>query len=97
MVHEQWNTCPRKEAIKSKWVYKTKYDIDESIKRCKVSLVILGKYQVKVIDYHETVSPKAKMTIVRTFLRLQLKQDRVFITWIYKMHSCMVTWMKRYT
>ncbi|KAL6333340.1 hypothetical protein AAG906_028525 [Vitis piasezkii] len=52
---------PRKKAIGSKWVYKIKYNSDESIERCKARLVILGNKQVKNIDYNETFTPTTKL------------------------------------
>ena len=69
--NETWtveNLPPKKKAIGSKWVYKIKYNSDESIERCKVRLVILGNKQVKDIDYNETFTPIAKLVTVRTFL-----------------------------
>ena len=53
-----------KKAMRSKWVYKIKYNSDGSIERCKVRLVILGNNQVVGIDYNETFSPTTKMVTV---------------------------------
>ena len=69
--NETWtveNLPPKKKAIGNKWVYKIKYNSDESIERCKVRLVILGNKQVKDIDYNETFTPIAKLVTVRMFL-----------------------------
>ena len=57
-----------KRAIGCKWVYKIKYNADETIERYKGCLVILGNKQVEGIDYTKTFAPVAKMVTIRTFL-----------------------------
>ncbi|KAL0427329.1 UNVERIFIED_CONTAM: Retrovirus-related Pol polyprotein from transposon RE1 [Sesamum latifolium] len=57
-----------KKAIGCKWVYKIKYNSDETIERFKARLLVLGNNQVEGIDYHETFAHVAKMVSVRTFL-----------------------------
>ena len=59
---------PGKKAIRSKWVYKIKYNSDGSIERCKARLVILGNKQVEGIDYNKTFALTTKMVTVRRFL-----------------------------
>ncbi|GJX60795.1 retrovirus-related pol polyprotein from transposon TNT 1-94 [Tanacetum coccineum] len=56
-----------KKVIGYKWVYKTKYNSDETIERHKARLVILGNKQVEGINYNETFAPIAKMVTVRVF------------------------------
>ncbi|XP_074328035.1 putative mitochondrial protein AtMg00820 [Apium graveolens] len=59
---------PGKNAITSKWLYKTKFKPDGIIDKFKSRLVILGNKQTYDIDYSETFALVAKLTTVRTLL-----------------------------
>ena len=56
--------------INCKWVYKVKYNSDESIERYKARLLIRGYKQIEGFDYNETFAPIAKMPSVRCFLSI---------------------------
>ena len=45
---------PNKKPINYKWVYKVKYNSDETVKRYKARLAIRGDEQIEGFDYHET-------------------------------------------
>ena len=57
-----------KKPINCKWVYKMKYNSDESIERYKARLVIRGDEQIEGFDYNESFAPVAKMSSVQIFL-----------------------------
>ena len=50
------------------WVYVVKLNLDGSLARLKVRLVVKGYSQVYVMDNQETFSPVAKQTSVRILL-----------------------------
>jgi uncharacterized membrane protein YbaN (DUF454 family) len=62
-------TLPKdKKAIGCKWMYKIKHNADGSVSRYKTRLVAKGYAKTYGIDYEETYSLVAKMTIVRAII-----------------------------
>jgi hypothetical protein len=57
-----------KKAIGCKWVYKVKHNANGSMNKYKARLVAKGYAQTYGINYEETYSPVAKMTIVRAII-----------------------------
>ncbi len=60
-----------KKIIGCKWVYKVKHNADGSVSRYKARLVAKGYAQTYGIDYEETYSPIAKMTIVKAIIAME--------------------------
>jgi len=61
-----------KKVIGCKWVYKIKHDADGFMSIYKTRLVTKGYAQTYGIDYEETYSLVAKMTIVKTIIALAI-------------------------
>uniref|UniRef100_A0A2N9GK89 Reverse transcriptase Ty1/copia-type domain-containing protein n=1 Tax=Fagus sylvatica TaxID=28930 RepID=A0A2N9GK89_FAGSY len=61
---------PHKNVVGCKWVYKLKYNSDETIARYKARLVAKGFHQQYGVDFDETFSPVIKPPTVRLVLSL---------------------------
>jgi hypothetical protein len=60
--------------IKSKWVYRIKYKLDEMIDKYKARLVDKDFSQQEGIDYEETVAPTIKWNNIRMEIALLAKR-----------------------
>jgi hypothetical protein len=59
--------------VSSKWIYKIKHAVDESIENHKARFVARGFSQKEGIDYEETFSHVARYTSIRTIISLVAK------------------------
>lgn len=70
---ETWVLVPLpedKRAIGCKWVYKTKFNHDDSLDKHKARLVEKDFSQTKGVDYEETFAPVSKMTTLRSLIAI---------------------------
>ena len=73
MENDVWEIVPRpegKDIVTSKWVYKIKHAVDESINKYKERFVARGFSQQDGEDYDETFSPVSKYTYIREIISL---------------------------
>ena len=73
MKNDVWDVVPRlegKSVVTSKWIYKTKHDVDGSIEKYKERCVACGFSQKEGIDYEENFAPVARYTSIRLVLAL---------------------------
>lgn len=64
-----------KKPIKSKWVFKTKYNADGSLDKYKARLVAKGYSQQEGIDYDEVFAPVVRHSSIRLLLALAIEQN----------------------
>jgi hypothetical protein len=73
MKNDVWDIVLRPEGksmVTSKWIYKIKHAIDESIEKHKLIFVARGLSQVEGIYYEETFSHVAWYTSIQTIISL---------------------------
>lgn len=71
--NDVWEIVPRPEGksiVSSKWIFKIKHVVDDSIEKYKAKFVARGFSQNEGIDYEETFALVAKYTSVRTVLAI---------------------------
>ena len=92
MKNDVWDVVPRpnrKLVVTSKWIYKTKHVVDDSIEKYKARFVARGFSQKEGIDYEETFAPISRYTSIRsvlalaTLMKLKIK---------YGCQDCLLEW-----
>lgn len=61
-----------KKVVGSCWFYKTKFNLDGTIKKHKARLVAHGFTQTYEVDYKEIFAPIAKMNTIRVLLSIAI-------------------------
>jgi hypothetical protein len=73
MKNDVWEIVPRpkeKLVVTSKWVYKIKHAVDESVDKYKARFVVGGFSQGEGEDYDKTFAPVARYTSIRAIMSL---------------------------
>mgnify|MGYP000400280933 CR=1 FL=1 len=76
--NETWDlvpTSPHKKAIRCRWIYKVKYNVDGSINHYKARLVAKGYAQTHGINNEKTFALMAKMMTVWTVIVLATEKE----------------------
>ena len=68
-------TAENKVPIGFKWLYKTKYNADESVDKYKARLVAKGYSQKEGIDYEDTFAPVVKLNTIRVMIALATQHN----------------------
>lgn len=79
-----------KREIGNKWVYKTKFNSDETLERYKVRLVAKGYNQVEGIDYTDTFALVSRMTTLKNLDSTSNPKQMAFTS--NKCTKCIFTW-----
>ena len=56
--------------VGSRWIYKVKHAVDESVEKYKACFVAKGFSQKEGIDYEETFVPVARYSSIQTIISL---------------------------
>jgi len=93
---EVWDLVPRLEGmnvIGTKWIYKNKFDENETVTRYKARLVAQGYTQVEGLDFDETFAHVARLESIRLLLGVscilkfklfQMDVKSAFLKWLLK-------------
>nr|GEV14148.1 hypothetical protein [Tanacetum cinerariifolium] len=71
---------PNVNIVRSMWLYKHKYNANESLNWYKAQLVANGRSQQQGIDCDETFSPVVKSATIRNVLSLSFLDNGLFVT-----------------
>lgn len=85
-----------KHTVGSKWVYKIKYQANGEVERYKARLVAKGYSQQEGLDYHDTLSPVAKMVTMRCVIALAVSKGwNLFQMEVYNAFFLKEIWMRK--
>jgi hypothetical protein len=73
LKNDVWDVVPipkGKSIVTSKWIYKIKHVVDESIEKYKARFVARGLSQIEGVNYDDTFAPVARYTSIRSIISL---------------------------
>ena len=62
-------------AVRSKWIFTKKIDMDRNVQTFKARLVVKGYTQIQGVDYEDTFSPVAKIKSIRIIMAITAYYD----------------------
>ena len=92
----KWPDPRKHNIIGTKWIYRNKQDENGLVVRNKARLVAQGYTQVEGIDFDETFAPIARLEAIRILLAYANHHDIIYIKWMWKVHSSMVSLRNKY-
>jgi hypothetical protein len=78
IANNTWELVPRpvgSNVVTGKWIFKHKFNFDDTLERYKACWVLRDFTQRTGIDYYETFSPVVKPATVRTVLSLAVSRS----------------------
>lgn len=75
MILGNWWMNKGQRAVNCKWLFNVKYNLDGSINKYKVRLVVRRFTQTYGIDYQETFAPVAKFNSMKVLLSISANKN----------------------
>ena len=83
--NQTWELVPRpanKNIVRTKWVFKNRFNEDVKVMRNKEILVCKGYAQMEGIDFEETFAPVERIEAIKIFLAFSCYKTSEYIRWM---------------